>query len=203
MVHNEYKAVIGVKSRWGPLSFNGLIDQLAIYDRALSSEEIQANMHDRLTGDEPGLVAYWDFDEGQGQIVYDLSGNGNNGQLGSTPDVDAGDPAWIESDAPIGRCNPYLIATGSTKKALKQKKASLEELEAAIAEEWTAYQALEELLESSDYGELKKGDIITAKQRIHNAIQHQEQAINALEKSINQLEDTLIELGYGPESLMP
>jgi len=179
-------------------NFNGLIDEVAIYNRALGAEEIQANMHTRLVGDEPGLVGYWDFDEGHGQIVYDLSGNGNNGQLGSTPDVDVSDPAWIESDAPIGRCTPYLIATGSIKEAMKHKKASLEKLQAALAEEWTAYQALDQLLESGDYGDLKKGDIVTAMQRIHSAIQHQEQAINTLEKSIEQLEDALIELGYEP-----
>jgi hypothetical protein len=184
-------------------NFNGLIDEVTIYNRALSSEEIWANMHRRPSGDEPGLVGYWDFDEGLGQIVYDLSDHGNNGQLGSTPDVDVSDPAWIESDAPIGRCTPYLIATGSINEALKQKKASLEKLEAALDEEWTAYQALEELLDSGDYGDLKKGDIITAKQRIHSAIQHQEQAIKTLEKSINQLEDALIELRYEPELLIP
>lgn len=178
--------------------FRGTIDEVAIYQRALSAEEIWANMHTRLVGDEPGLVGYWDFDEAQGQIVYDLSGNDNHGQLGSTPDVETSDPAWIESDAPIGRCTSYLIATCSVKEALKQKKASLEKLEAAMAEEWTAYEALEELLETGDYGDLKKGDIITARQRIHSAIQHQEQAINTLEKSIEQLEDALIELGYEP-----
>jgi hypothetical protein len=194
---------VGVrKDATAALYFNGAIDEVAIYSRALSAEEIWANMR-RLTGDEPGLVGYWDFDEGHGQIVYDLSGNGNNGQLGSTPDVDGSDPAWIESDAPIGRCTPYLIATGSIKEALKQKKASLEKLEAALAEEWTAYEALEELLDAGDYGDLKKGDIISAKQRIHSAIQHQEQTINTLEKSINQLEDALIEIGYESEFLMP
>ncbi|MHC4095188.1 MAG: LamG-like jellyroll fold domain-containing protein [Planctomycetota bacterium] len=175
--------------------FDGIIDEVAIYNRALSVGEVRANMHKRLTGDEPGLVGYWDFDEGQGQIVYDLSGNGNNGRLGSTPDVDAGDPAWIESDAPTGRCNPYLIATGSIKKALKRKKASLVELEAAIAEERTAYEALEELLETGDYGDLKKSDIIHAMQQIHSSIQHEEQSAKTLERSIEKLEDSLSALG--------
>ncbi|HET6506023.1 MAG TPA: LamG domain-containing protein [Baekduia sp.] len=34
--------------------------------------------------------------EGSGQVVHDLSGHGNNGQLGSTPGVDANDPTWIK-----------------------------------------------------------------------------------------------------------
>ncbi len=179
--------------------FDGFIDEVAIYNRALSAEEIRARMHTRLTGDEPGLVGYWDFDEGEGQIVYDLSGNGNNGQLGSTPDVDSSDPAWVESDAPIGICTTCQIARRATERALERKAALLEELLAALAQEWATYEAFEELLESGDYCDLNKGDIVTAKQKIHSAIQHQEQAIDALEKSLEKLKDTLSALGYEPE----
>jgi hypothetical protein len=183
--------------------FNGNIDEVKIYNRALSAEEIRANMYTRLSGDEVGLVGYWDFDEGQGQIVYDLSGNGNDGQLGSTPDVDTSDPAWIESDAPIGLCNPYLIATAAAKKALEHKRASLKELHAALAQEWKIYEALEQWLESGDFVDLSKGDIVTAKQKAHSAMQHEEQSIDMLGKGFEKLLDSLIPLGYGPESLMP
>jgi hypothetical protein len=55
-------------------------------------------MHQRLEGNEPGLVGYWNFDEGQGQIVYDSSPKGNNGYLRHNP-------VWVDSDAPIGFCN--------------------------------------------------------------------------------------------------
>jgi len=85
--------------------FNGKIDEVRIYDRALTAEEILANMHAKPAGDESNLVGYWDFDEGEGQIVYDLSGNGNDAYLGSDPcQPDNSDPVWIESDAPIGIC---------------------------------------------------------------------------------------------------
>jgi len=179
--------------------FNGVIDEVRIYDRALSAQEIQANMHRRLQGNEPNLVGYWDLDEGEGQVVYDLSGNGNDGQLGSTPEADSSDPAWVDSDAPIGICSLYQIATMATERALGRKTALLEELLAALAQEWAAYEALEELFESGDYGDLNKGDIVTAKQKIHSAIQHEEQSIDALEKSIEKLKDALSALGYEPE----
>jgi hypothetical protein len=39
---------------------------------------------------------WWPMNEGRGQTVYDWSGNGNHGMLGSTPGVDANDPAWIK-----------------------------------------------------------------------------------------------------------
>lgn len=200
--HSTIIAYEGIGGFYGDLSsrgWYGTIDEVAIYNRALSGEEIQANMHRRLAGDELGLVGYWDFDEGVGQIVYDLSGNGNDGLLGSTPDADASDPAWIESDAPIGRCTPYLIATAAAKEALKHKKASLKELEAALAKEWTMYEALEQWLESGDFADLSKGDIVKAKQKTHSAMQHEEQSIDVMEKGIEKLLDSLIALGYGPQ----
>src|ERR1700742_1280078 len=39
---------------------------------------------------------WWPMYEGSGQVVHDLSGHGNNGQLGSTPGVDDNDPSWIK-----------------------------------------------------------------------------------------------------------
>ena len=41
------------------------------------------------------LSGYWPLNEGRGQVVRDWSGNGNHGQLGSTPGIDANDPTWI------------------------------------------------------------------------------------------------------------
>ncbi|MFH1227842.1 MAG: DUF2341 domain-containing protein [Planctomycetota bacterium] len=41
-----------------------------------------------------GLVGSWHFSEGIGQSLLDMSGNGNNGQLGSTSGADASDPSW-------------------------------------------------------------------------------------------------------------
>ncbi|MHC4890719.1 MAG: LamG domain-containing protein, partial [Planctomycetota bacterium] len=167
--------------------FEGTMDEVCIYNRALSAEEVQANMHRRLMGDELGLVGYWDFDEGQGQDACDLSGNGNDGTVvGAT---------WVDSDAPIGICNPYLIATMEIERAIERKTALLEELLGALADEWAAYEALEELLGSGDYGDLNKGDIVKAKQKIHSATQHEEQSIDALEKSIEKLDDALNALG--------
>ena len=78
-----------------------VLDEIQIWNIARSEGEIRDNMYYRLSGDEEGLVGYWSLDEGEGQIVSDLSGNGNNGQLGSGPDVDSSDPSWISSDAPV------------------------------------------------------------------------------------------------------
>ena len=41
------------------------------------------------------LAGLWLLNEGSGQVARDLSFSGNRGQLGSTPDADPQDPAWI------------------------------------------------------------------------------------------------------------
>lgn len=80
--------------------FNGKIDEFRIYNRALSAEEIQ-QLYCYGYSPDTNLVAYWDFDEGQGQVVHDMSGNLNHGYLGSNPnDTDPYDPTWVESDIP-------------------------------------------------------------------------------------------------------
>jgi hypothetical protein len=42
------------------------------------------------------VSGWWPMYEGSGQVVHDLSGKGNNGQLGSTAGVDDNDPTWIK-----------------------------------------------------------------------------------------------------------
>ncbi len=75
-------------------NFDGAIDEVRIWDRALTQQEIQNNMDLVLTGSEPGLVAYYGFDEGSGQIAFDTTGNQHDGRLGSTTGIDSHDPLW-------------------------------------------------------------------------------------------------------------
>jgi len=188
---------IGVHSTIGADYFNGTIDDVRIYDRALSAEEIQMSMHMKLTGDEPNLVGYWDFDEGEGQVAYDLSGSGNNGYLGNDPcDVDSADPAWVDSDAPIGICTTGGLIERNISRALESKQRALEEIEAALINENATIGVLEELFRSREHGDWSRKDIIKARQDIHLAIQPQQHSLDTLEKSIEKLEDSLSVLGY-------
>ena len=71
----------------------GAMDEVRFWDRTLTQSEIRANMHKKLSGDEAGLFAYYDFDQNQGQFVYDKV-NGLDGTI-------IGDPQWNSSDAII------------------------------------------------------------------------------------------------------
>jgi len=115
----------------------------------------------------------------------------NNGYL---PEFDIG--AYEAVPLPP---NLVEIAAISIEKAIIEKIKAIERIDAGLEQEWTAYDALEELLESGDYGDLNKGDIVTAKQEIHSAIQHQELAKKTLQRSIEKLLYSLSALGYGPQ----
>lgn len=65
------------ETRW----FKGKIDDVRIYNRALSEEEIQEIMNKETTGEEDDLVGYWKFNESSGDTAFDSSGNGNHGTI--------------------------------------------------------------------------------------------------------------------------
>ncbi len=81
--------------------FSGELDEVRIWSYARSAGELRDAMHHPLSGREPGLVAYWTFDEGRGQTAADSSPSGLHGTLGRTPAQESRDPAWVPSDAPI------------------------------------------------------------------------------------------------------
>ncbi len=84
------------------LNYNGMMDEVRLWNVVRTEDEIHDNMSFMLSGEEEGLVGYWRLDEGEGQIVRDLTANENHGHLGFDPDEEEQiDPEWVESDAPI------------------------------------------------------------------------------------------------------
>lgn len=100
-------------------NFNGVIDEVSVYNRVLSINEIRGLMHTRPDVDDPSLVVYWSFDEGQGQTAYDSSINSNNARLGSSTNNDNSDPVWAISDAPVGICYPPVAVAGPDQVAVE------------------------------------------------------------------------------------
>ncbi|WP_036487471.1 LamG-like jellyroll fold domain-containing protein [Myxosarcina sp. GI1] len=76
-------------------SLTAIVDELSIWDRSRSELEVNDSKNVRKTGNEPGLITYWQFDEGNGETIHDHADSANNGII-------KGDSLWIQSDAPIG-----------------------------------------------------------------------------------------------------
>ena len=82
--------------------FTGYLDEIRIYNRALSAREVKA-----LYEYAPGPVAYYDFDEKTGTTAYDSSG----GEYNLTPD------GITSADVVIGKFgSAYSYSTSSVRK---------------------------------------------------------------------------------------
>ncbi|UCF17711.1 MAG: LamG domain-containing protein, partial [Phycisphaerales bacterium] len=71
-------------------NFDGDIFGVAIYDRALTADEIAANADSYFSPipiTDPDMVLYLDFESGEGSMALDQSGHSNHGLL-------MGDPQW-------------------------------------------------------------------------------------------------------------
>jgi hypothetical protein len=79
---------------WQPWYFNGKIDELRVWDIALDTNQLRARMHQMLTGTEPNLVSYYQFNsEAAGVISEPIQNNTGtliNGALLANSTVPAG-----------------------------------------------------------------------------------------------------------------
>jgi hypothetical protein len=77
------------------------LDEIRIWNVVRSAANIADHDTARLRGNEHGLVGYWRFDEGAGQVARDATGHGLDGRLGDTTGPDGWDPIWTSNAAPV------------------------------------------------------------------------------------------------------
>ncbi|KAK3288926.1 hypothetical protein CYMTET_3613, partial [Cymbomonas tetramitiformis] len=82
-------------AEWDP--FFGRIDDVRLWNYALTQQEVVMGMMVQPEGVEPGLVGYWRFDEGQGLTARDMTSYGNHANLGPQ----RRSPRWIQSGAQV------------------------------------------------------------------------------------------------------
>ena len=73
---------------------DGRLDEIALWNRALSEAELHQLVPGTLRGDEAGLIGYWPLDEGAGSVTADATGTGRAGALVQSP-------VWVSSTAPL------------------------------------------------------------------------------------------------------
>ena len=126
VIANSGPLIIGSGNKAGSRqNFLGKFDEISLWNTVLSQSQVRENMHFPLTGMEPGLVSYWQMDEGSDGTVSDKMGI-NNGILadGSSgiPQDDIyvvepnPNPFWLVSTIPFGMGNSntqVVTATGT------------------------------------------------------------------------------------------
>ena len=80
--------------------FSGLMDEVRVWSIVRAPADIQKDMLHRMEGAEPGLEAYWTFDDSEnGGRCADMSTNGNDATLGDG--IAERMPSRVLSDAPV------------------------------------------------------------------------------------------------------
>ena len=62
-------------------NLDGLLDNVFIWNVLLNQEEINSVIECPIYSGEDGLITLFNFEEGEGNTVYDVSGNGNHGEV--------------------------------------------------------------------------------------------------------------------------
>jgi hypothetical protein len=91
----------------GSGAWKGQLDEVSIWNTALTSAQIRSNAMQGLAGTEPNLVAYYPLDEGNGTFTADVTGHGNNGVL-------ALNQGWVPSLPPVGFTARAISASNIT-----------------------------------------------------------------------------------------
>ncbi|MGN6234326.1 MAG: LamG-like jellyroll fold domain-containing protein [Trinickia sp.] len=86
--------------------FCGMIAEVRVWDTYRMAPEIVSRMQVKLRGDEPDLLAYWNFDY---EAVHDSALQGHSGELALAPTEDA--PAWWLTDLSFAQPNYAHITT--------------------------------------------------------------------------------------------
>ena len=112
-------------------TYKGMMDEVEIWNRALSQSEIQSRMNKEIDSSDvywSNIKGYWKMNEGTGQIVNDSSGNNVSGTLGANNSANTDDPTWMTGGnvtyniggkmatfvVPLNGSNNALVAGGST-----------------------------------------------------------------------------------------
>jgi hypothetical protein len=141
VIQNDYPvSLANITNPSTTKNYYGKMDDLSIWNTALTQEQIQSYMTISPMGDETGLVGYWDFNEGTGTTLTDQTSNDNDGTInGATWSTDvpfAGTTTttsaltWsVQAQASLGSYNDNDNYLGVASDATNTFDASYDEVE--------------------------------------------------------------------------
>lgn len=90
--NTEYGLILGDPYQAAPGGFDGVMDEVRVYTRALSSDEVaQLYRLTTPTGVDTSLKGYWSFNgQDMNSVAFDRSGAGNTGSLYNSPTIARG-----------------------------------------------------------------------------------------------------------------
>ncbi len=135
----------------GALPF-GKVAELRIWSVALTEEEIEVNSKTLLSGNEPGLLAYYPMNEASGNTVSDKTGKGHGGTVNGLK--------WWGCAAPIGNLGHTVMQFDGVENYIKIPHAPELSLDIFTIEAWVNPSATQEwcTIVSKDAGPAGDGD---------------------------------------------
>ena len=92
---------------------NYTVDQVSIWNTARTQTEIQGDMYNELGGNEDGLLVYWKGDAGEGEILYDHTGNANHATIYGATFIE-NNPGWATIDVDPDSLYQHVLIGDST-----------------------------------------------------------------------------------------
>ncbi|WP_410223460.1 LamG domain-containing protein [Limnospira platensis] len=130
----------------------GKLSEVRIWGDALSEEEININSKTLLSGNEPGLLAYYPMSEATGVEVRDHSGNSNNGTISSA--------SWWASTVPIGNLGNTVMQFHGVNDRITLPEMNINYSEGFSLEVWVCHKSLKSWSRIIDFGNRSGGDNI-------------------------------------------
>jgi Concanavalin A-like lectin/glucanases superfamily/Secretion system C-terminal sorting domain/Low-density lipoprotein receptor repeat class B len=96
---STYPVYFGDNAGFTGRYFNGDMDEIRIWNIARTENQVRNDMFTTIGAVQPGLLGYWQFNEGSGSVVADTV-SGNNGTISGTDN-------WVTSTAPVGQYGSY------------------------------------------------------------------------------------------------
>ena len=81
LINNENVQIILGNNIMLSSGYEGVLDEFRLWSVIRTGSDILENMDHSLTGNEPGLIGYWQMDEGNGTELIDISATGNYGHI--------------------------------------------------------------------------------------------------------------------------